>query len=364
MESGAISCTIVGRVQAGLGHAASFTSLPWAQREFIRTLGIDPYPGTLNLRLHSNGLVDWQALTAQPGIRVEPERPTDCAARCYPVLASAPGEGPITAGILVPEVPGYAPDQVEILAAVSLRESLRVRDGDLVTLLTVSAEERRVALFDVDGTLVNSIDGYRLAAQRAVEPYGWCVSQEAVRRALNSGEQFWDLVVPVESAGDQALIAQLRRNTMAHWPAILEDSVLVYPGIGPMLARLKASGFRLGICTASQGESFLPLERAGLLDLFDEVVTGRDVRRRKPDPEGLLLCMERMGVEPGETIYVGDTVADISASHAAGLYAVGVLTGAGDSALLSNAGAHRILSDLQHLPELLLGGGAIQPEAP
>ena len=120
---------------------------------------------------------------------------------------------------------------------------------------------------------------------------------------------------------------------------------------------LKAAGVRLGICTASQGESFLPLERAGLLGLFDEIVTARDVPRRKPHPDGILLCMERMGVSPAETIYVGDTVADVRASRTAGLLAVGVLTGGGNSSLLSRAGAHRILSDLRHLPQLLSGAG-------
>ena len=363
MERGTISRTVVGRVQTGLGQAGGFTSLPWAQREFMRALGIDPYPGTLNLLLDPSGLSDWQALAAQPGLRVVPERDTDCAARCYPVLASVPGQGSITAGILIPEVPGYAPDQVEVLAAVSLRESLRLADGDSVTLRTVPARNRRAALFDVDGTLVNSIDGYRLAAQRAVDSYGWSVSQEAVRRAMNFGDQFWDLVLPPELLGDQDLIAQLRRDTMAHWPAILEHSVLVYPGIGTMLATLKSAGLRLGICTASQGESFRPLERAGLLDLFEEVVTARDVVRRKPDPEGLMLCMERMGVDPVETVYIGDTVADMRASHAAGLYSVGVLTGAGDSALLSGAGAHRILASLRDLPELLLESDAISPDS-
>jgi phosphoglycolate phosphatase len=363
MELGTMSRSIVGVARTGLGHAAGFTSLPWAQRQFMQTLGIAPFPGTLNLLLDPGGVADWRALMAQPGLRVLPERATDCAARCYPVLASVPGQGPITAGILVPEVPGYAHDQVEVLAAVSLRESLRIADGDSVTLRTVPARNLRAALFDVDGTLVSSIDGYRLAAQRAVEPYGWSVSQEAVRCAMNFGHQFWDLVVPAEAREDQELIAKLRRDTMAHWPAILEDSVLVYPGIAAMLVRLKAAGIRLGICTASHGESFRPLERAGLLDLFEEVVTARDVVLRKPDPEGLLLCIERMGVDPAETAYIGDTVADIRASHAAGLYAVGVLTGAGDSILLSSAGAHRILPDLQYLPELLLGSSAMQSEA-
>lgn len=350
-----MSCSIVGRVQSGLGRGAGFTALPWARRQFRHTLGIDPFPGTLNLRIDPSAAADWASLAGSPGLRLDPDQAGDCAARCFPVRASVGGESPITAGIVIPEVPGYPPAQVEVVAAVSLREALRLADGDVVTLSTVPARRRTAVLFDVDGTLVNSIEGYRLAAERALAPYGWSVSPDAVSRALNFGEQFWDLVLPAGSAGDQELVARLRRETMAHWPAILEESVLVYPGIGAILEALKAAGIRLGICTASQGESFRPLERTGLLDLFEEVVTAREVTRRKPDPEGLLLCMERMGIGAGETVYVGDTVADIRASHAAGLYAVGVLTGAGSSSLLSGAGAHRILPDLRHLPGMLFG---------
>ncbi|MEO8444440.1 MAG: HAD-IA family hydrolase [Gammaproteobacteria bacterium] len=347
---------IVGRVRTGLGKGAGFTALPWAHRQFLHCLGIESFPGTFNLQVDPAGLAAWQALQAQPGLPLVPERATDCGARCYPVLALGPRQVAVTAGIVLPAVPGYSPDQVELLAAVGLREALQVADGDLVTLRTVPARNRRAVLFDVDGTLVNSIEGYRLAAERAVEPFGWSVPADAVSRALNFGDPFWDLVVPAESRGDPELAARLRQATMTHWPRILE-SVRLYPGIGETLAMLKAAGVRLGICTASRGESFRPLEEAGLLEYFEAIVTAEDVVRRKPDPEGILLCMERMGLAAGETVYVGDTVADIRASRAAGLYAVGVLTGAGSSPLLSGAGAHRILPDLGHLPGLLLGGG-------
>jgi phosphoglycolate phosphatase len=272
------------------------------------------------------------------------------------VLASGKRQERITAAIIVPEVPGYSVSKVEVLAALPLRAALQLGDGDEVTLRTVPLRNRRAVLFDVDGTLVNSIDGYRQAAGMALQPYGWSVPEDAVSRSLNFGEHFWDLVIPPEARGDPNLVERLRRDTMTHWQAVLECSVLLYPGIGGVLARLKAAGVRLGICTASQGESFHPLEQAGLLGMFDEVVTARDVERRKPHPEGILLCMERMGVSADEAIYVGDTVADIRASRAAGLFAVGVLTGAGTSAFLSEAGAHRILPDLQELPELLLAG--------
>jgi len=358
MERADPSHGIAGAVRTGLGRGAGFTSLPWVQHQFRKQLGIDPVPGTLNLQIVPTDMDAWGALVAGAALRLVPERATDCAARCFPVRAAVAGRGPLTAAIVLPEVPGYAEDQVEVVASVSLREALAVSDGDVVTLESVPAPNCRAVLFDVDGTLVNSIDGYRLAAERAVRPYGWSVSAEAVSRAMNFGHPFWDLVVPAEAAGDPDLIARLRRDTMAHWPAVLDECVLVYPGIGAVLEALRASGLRLGICTASRGESFRPLERAGLLEYFDEVVTARDVARRKPDPEGLQLCMDRLGVSPGETAYVGDTVADIEASHAAGLYAIGVLTGAGTPSLLSAAGAHRILAELRHLPAVLLGGSA------
>ncbi|MEZ5564843.1 MAG: HAD-IA family hydrolase [Gammaproteobacteria bacterium] len=350
METG--KQAIVGSVRTGAGQGASFTALPWADRQFRELLGIAPFPGTLNLQASGAALEHWQMLRKQPGLRIAPGTPDACAAICYPVRVSAGSGKPITAAVVVPDVAAYPPDQMEILAAVPLRQALSVANDDLVVLESVPALGQRAVLFDVDGTLVNSIDGYRLAAERAVQPFGWTVPADAVRRSLNFGESFWDLVIPSRSRGDKSLAARLRRDTMAHWPAILEESVQVYPSLADVLTTLRAAGFRLGICTASQGESFLPLERAGLLGHFDAIVTALDVQRRKPDPEGLLLCMERMGVTANNAVYVGDSVADVEASHAAGVCAIAVLTGAGTSDLLSSAGAHRILADLNQLPGL------------
>jgi HAD superfamily hydrolase (TIGR01509 family) len=363
MERVAQGADIAGVVRTGLGRGAGFTTLPWAARQFRELLGIDPFPGTLNLEVSAAVDPAWRALTATPGLRLQPADAGHCAARCYPVRARVAGRPPVTAAVVLPEVAAYPGRQVEVIAAVELRSLLAVADGDLVALEPVVPRPTcRAVLFDVDGTLVNSIDGYRLAAQRAVDPYGWSVSAEAVSRAMNFGDSFWDLVVPLGLSADEDLKARLRRETMAHWPDVLAQSVLVFPGVGTVLSELRAAGIRLAICTASRGESFRPLEEAGLLELFDVVVTARDVARRKPDPEGLLMCMQRLGVEAGEAVYVGDTVADVRASHAAGLFAVGVLSGAAGSDLLSAAGAHRIVPDLGGLAGALqiprgVGGG-------
>jgi len=344
---------IYGRVRTGQGRGAGFTSRPLVRQQFLRSLGIDPHPGTLNLHIDRGGLAGWQDLVAQPGIRIEPEQAGDCGARCYPVLVAGAGQAAVTAAVVVPEVPGYSASKVEVLAALSLRAALQIEDGDEVTLRAVMTTSRRAVLFDVDGTLVDSITGYRLAAELALKPYGWPVPEDAVGRTLNYGENFWDLVIPPERRGDPGLVGRLRSDMMANWQAVLGHSVRLCPGIGDVLATLSAAGVRLGICTSSRGESFPPLEQAGLLGVFDEIVTAADVRQRKPHPEGILLCLERMGVSPHEAVYVGDTVADIRAGQAAGLFTVGVLTGAGSSSLLSAAGAHRLIPDLLGLPGLL-----------
>jgi phosphoglycolate phosphatase-like HAD superfamily hydrolase len=110
----------------------------------------------------------------------------------------------------------------------------------------------------------------------------------------------------------------------------------------------------LGIVTGSQGGSFQPLRDAGLLDFFEVILTGADVARSKPDPEGLLKCAAGLGVKPDQAVYTGDTPLDIQASRAAGMGSVAVLSGAGDAALLSTAGPDWLISSHARLPEIIL----------
>ncbi|MBI4772500.1 MAG: CTP-dependent riboflavin kinase [Chloroflexi bacterium] len=122
---------ISGALVTGRGEGAAFTQLDWAREQFRDRLGIDPYPGTLNLLLEAPAdLARWAALRAEPGIPITPPDPGWCLARCYPVRIA----GRLPAAIVLPEVPGYPPAQVELIAALPLRETLGLRDGDRVAL--------------------------------------------------------------------------------------------------------------------------------------------------------------------------------------------------------------------------------------
>lgn len=350
--------SLAGQVRTGLGQGAGFTALDWARAQFLEHCGIDPHPGTLNIVLEDPGhRATWAAMRRRPAPIVRPPTPEACDATLYPVAIG--GSNPLghahglTGAVVLPDVDGYPDDQLEIIAAVNLREHFGLSDGASLDVELQRRVSVTSVVFDVDGTLLNSLDGYCLAASRATERYGYEVTIEHVRHALNSCQPFWDFVIPDDEPKDDERIAELRDATMRHWPDALAEVVSVLPGIPEALERLRSAGVRLGIYTGSTGESFPPLRDAGLLDLFEVIVTANDVERRKPDPEGIVHCIGELGVSAADAAYVGDSRADIRASLAAGVTAIGVLTGAGDSASLATTGAHRVSEHAGGVPGLL-----------
>lgn len=125
--------TISGRAATGIGQGRHFTRLEWARTQFMEKLGIDPFPGTFNMVIDDpDAMQAWVRLKRTAGIRIENpnDGPYDCDGRCWPVTIGGEFDG----AIVVPEVSGYPPAQVEIIAPVALREALSIEDGDPVTL--------------------------------------------------------------------------------------------------------------------------------------------------------------------------------------------------------------------------------------
>lgn len=122
---------IQGRLGVGEGAAARFTELPWVREQARAKLGFEPHPGTLNLHLSSpKDIAALERLKSRPGVSLEPEAGF-CAARCFEVLL----EGRQPAVVIVPEVPGYPRDKLELLAPVRLRDALDFVDGSPATVV-------------------------------------------------------------------------------------------------------------------------------------------------------------------------------------------------------------------------------------
>ncbi len=121
---------LAGCLRSGLGEGAGFTSLDWVADQFRDKLGFRPYPGTLNLSLQG---ADWesarQAMDQAPGIAIRPP-PGFCAAKCFTLVI----DGRIQGAAVLPEVPDYPGDKLEIVSPVAVRDALRLSDGDCITL--------------------------------------------------------------------------------------------------------------------------------------------------------------------------------------------------------------------------------------
>jgi riboflavin kinase len=117
---------IHGIVRAGQGKGRAFTQLDWVRRQFCDKLGFDPYPGTLNLHIEDRAAL--ASLRTRQGSVIEPEEEGYCRARAVPVRVN----GRIAAAWIIPDVPGYPGDVMELMAPVSLRDALKLKDGDSV----------------------------------------------------------------------------------------------------------------------------------------------------------------------------------------------------------------------------------------
>jgi HAD superfamily hydrolase (TIGR01509 family) len=339
-----------GRVVTGRGEGAAFTRLDWVRTRFREELGIEPYPGTVNLIVDDQASCDrWRALLSRPSIPIDPPTAQWCRAYGYAVRIA----GWLPAAVVLPDVPAYPGTQVELIAALPVRQVLSLTDGDRLLVTASDPLAVRAVMLDVDGTLVDSLRAYRVVAERAAAAYDLRISDEYVREALCTTRPFWDLAVPLDYPARAATMEALRHEASRLWPEVLREHGHVFPDAARVLRVLRRHHVKLGIVTGARRGSLELLRQHGVLNLFDAIITGEDVRSGKPDPEGLLKCAAALAVDPREAVYVGDSPLDIQASRAAGMFAIGVLGGAGDSMRLSACGPDRVIASRRQLLDVL-----------
>lgn len=124
------SIVLRGRVTRGEQVSCLFTELPWVKGQFREKLKIDPYPGTFNLEILKGDLNKLAFLHKQKGIEIVPEDPRYCVGKSFRALV----QGRVGAAVLLPDVSHYPASKLELISAKSIRETLSVKDGDVVTV--------------------------------------------------------------------------------------------------------------------------------------------------------------------------------------------------------------------------------------
>lgn len=175
----------------------------------------------------------------------------------------------------------------------------------------------KAVLFDLDGTLLDSIDGIVSCFEQVLAEFNpghsWTreqmimkIGEPVPRQMLEFSNGRADLVEPMVAA-----YRILMKKLLA--------SFALYPGSEQTLVELKRLGFLTGLVTSkSRGPVEVSFNRHAMHDWFDIVVTADDTTKHKPLPDPLLLAAEKIAVQPNEILYIGDSVHDIRCAHAAG----------------------------------------------
>ena len=142
-----------------------------------------------------------------------------------------------------------------------------------------------------------------------------------------------------------------------------DELIRGYDGMDDLLRALRVAGRRLGIVTSkSRDTTGMAFAALGLEHYFEVVITASDSQEHKPSPVPICLCLERLGVEPGGAIYVGDSPFDIQAGRAAGVSTAAVAWGVFGAEALLQSGPDYWVDDTGALLRLCLHGEGWRPK--
>jgi phosphoglycolate phosphatase len=201
----------------------------------------------------------------------------------------------------------------------------------------------RAVLFDWDGTLVDTAEASFRCYVRMFDSFGIPFDRDTYARTYSPN---WYRTF------------ELLGLDREHWPAADErwlaafasETCRLIDGARELLETLREREIAAGIVTSGGRERVSrELEHHGLAEHVREAVFGCDVANKKPHPEGLLLCLERMRIEASEAMYVGDSPEDIHMARTAGVFAVAVPGAYPNREALEAAGPDVVVASLKEV---------------
>jgi HAD superfamily hydrolase (TIGR01509 family) len=204
----------------------------------------------------------------------------------------------------------------------------------------------RAVIFDLDGTLVDTVYGHTLAWQRVLGEAGIHIQGWKIHRLIGMSGGLLAKAAGHE-IGREIADAEVERLQKRHGEVYrdLLPERRPLPGAVELLRHLREARIPHGIATSGKREDVKP--SLSVMEVPDDlvVVDRSDVARAKPEPDLFLACRERLGVPAEECYVIGDAVWDLLAARRASMLGVGLLTGGYGEQELAQAGAYRVYRD-------------------
>ena len=215
-------------------------------------------------------------------------------------------------------------------------------------------QDVKLLIFDLDGTLADTIESIREGVNLAMRKYGFPErSYEEVRRAIGNGAR--DLIrrsMPAEALEDGALFERVFADYHAFYGKTYVHCDTCYDGIVEALCELKKRGYTIAVLSNKQDEYVRALVKNLIPEGVVSVAMGQTELPKKPDPTVPLLIAQGLGFAPAETAFIGDSEVDVQTGRNAGMVTVGCSWGYRERSLLVDGGAHAVLDAPRELLEI------------
>lgn len=214
----------------------------------------------------------------------------------------------------------------------------------------------KAVIFDLDGTLADTVESIRAALNSALRSRGFpeIGHDRAVAAIGNGARELIRLSLPGEAGQDDDTVREVQERFRLEYAGTYADGVTLYPGVAGAVAALRKEGLRLAVLS-NKPDRFVR-ELIALLFPGGEIEYAAGQREglpMKPDPTVPLMLARRLGVRADECAFVGDSDVDMKTAKNAGMLAVGCLWGYRGERVLREAGADVITGDADKLAQII-----------
>ncbi len=191
-------------------------------------------------------------------------------------------------------------------------------------------------IFDLDGTLIDSVPVYYRLMESILETIGLPpVSNHLIAEFMINGLETLEKIIPENKKDNKNhLIQEFISVGRKISENVFRDEVKLFPGVPELFLLLAEQNIAIGVVSSTHKQNMErklePLARNGLREALSVVIAIEDAPKRKPAPDPLIECAHRLAVPTKKCVYVGDSHVDISAGRTAGMMTIGVLTGLDD----------------------------------
>lgn len=212
--------------------------------------------------------------------------------------------------------------------------------------------EYELYIFDLDGTILDTIDDLAISVNYALSVFGFPTlsTSEVADRTGNGVRRLVEESVPANT--DKKTTLAVLDVFKQHYFYYCADHTKPYDGIVDMLKELKANGKKLAVVSNKMDSAVQELAKDYFDKIFDAVVGQRDDVRAKPYPDSVDKVIETLGIDESETLYIGDSEVDVQTAINANLDCVGVSWGFRGRQRLKECGAKIVVDKPKDILEL------------